>query len=90
MGWHDVLAARSAELGKTEADFRAGARRKAYATCLLLLVAGVVGYFIGGAWALVPGIVAAWTAFQCMSATMIANRLHRREAFSAKDIQPPH
>ena len=29
---HDALAAKSAEMGKTSAEFRAGARRKAKAT----------------------------------------------------------
>lgn len=75
MGWHDALAAKSAEMGKTSAEFRAGARRKASATCLLLIAAGAAGYFAGWAWALLPGAVAAWSALQTMSATLIASRL---------------
>jgi hypothetical protein len=43
MGWHDALAAKMAESGKTSAEFRAGARRKAGATLLLLIAAGAVG-----------------------------------------------
>ena len=75
MGWHDALAAKSAEMGKTSAEFRAGARRKAGATCLFLIAAGAVGYFGGWAWAAIPGAVAVWSAFQTMSATLIASRL---------------
>lgn len=80
MGWHDALAARSAEMGKTVAEFRAGAQRKANFTWLFLFVACAVGYFVGWAWALLPGVVAAWTAFQSVSAAMIATRLEVREA----------
>ena len=80
MGWHDTLAARSAEQGRTSADFRAGARRKAKATFLFLLLAGVVGYLVGWPWALLPGVAAAWSAFQSRSALMIASRLETIEA----------
>ena len=83
MGWHDALAAKSAELGKTSADFRAGARRKAKATFLLLLLAGVVGYLAGWPWALLPGAAVAWSAFQSRSALMIASRLETMEAQSS-------
>ncbi len=79
MGWHDALAAKSAEMGKTSAEFRAGAWRKARATCLFLIVTGAVGYFVGWVWALLPGVVAAWSAFQFMSATLIASRLEALE-----------
>lgn len=78
MGWHDSLAAKAADMGKTAPQFRAGALRKAKATALLLVVAGAVAYFTGWAWALVPGVMAAWTALQGLSATMIANRLENR------------
>ena len=85
MGWHDALAAKSAEMGKTSAEFRAGARRKASATCLFLMAAGAVAYFGGWAWALLPGAVAAWSAFQTMSATLIASRLEVLEAQRPSD-----
>ncbi|MSP75681.1 MAG: hypothetical protein EXR12_06055 [Rhodospirillaceae bacterium] len=80
MGWHDTLAAKSAEQGKTSADFRAGAQRKAKATFLFLLLAGVVGYLAGWPWALLSGVLAAWSAFQSRSALMIASRLEAMEA----------
>lgn len=79
MGWHDALAAKSAEMGKTSAEFRAGARRKLKATVLFLVVAAAVGYFLGWVWALIPGVVVAWSAFQFMSATLIASRLEAIE-----------
>lgn len=85
MGWHDALAVKSAEMGKTAAEFKAGARRKANATGLFLIVACAVGYFVSWPWALLPGVVAAWSAFQSMSATMIASRLEAMEAKSPSD-----
>lgn len=87
MGWHDTLAAKSSEQGKTSADFRAGARRKAKATFLFLLLAGVVGYLVGWPWALLPGVLAAWSAFQSRSALMIASRLETMEAEPSPGIR---
>jgi hypothetical protein len=75
MGWHDDLAAKSAELGKTSVEFRAGARRKAKAAVLYLIVAAAVCYFVSWPWALLPGVLVAWSTFQFMSATKIASRL---------------
>ena len=80
MGWHDALAAKMSESGRRSAEFRAGARRKARDTVLLLVAAAVVGYFAGWAWALLPGAAALWPAFQSVSATMIATRLEAIEA----------
>jgi Flp pilus assembly protein TadB len=82
MTWHDTLAARSAEQGRTSADFRAGARRKAKATILFLLLAGIVVYLVAWPWALLPAALAAWSAFQCRSALLIAARLEAMEAQS--------
>jgi hypothetical protein len=79
MNWHDALAARSAEQGRTSADFRAGARRKARATFLFLLLAGIVLYLVGWPWALLPAALAAWSAFQSRSALLIATRLEAME-----------
>ncbi len=79
MGWHDALAAKSAEMGKTSSEFKAGARRKGGVTGLFLAAAVAVGYFAGWGWALLPGAVAAWSALQTMSATLIASRLEVME-----------
>jgi len=77
MGWHDSLAARAIEMGKTAAEFKSGARRKANVACLFLAVAGAVWYFVGWPWAVIPAAIAAWNGFQSMSATMIAGRLEK-------------
>ncbi len=79
MGWHDSLAARATAMGKTTADFKQGARRKANATWPFLIVAGAVWYFVGWAWALIPAAFAAWNAFQSVSARMIAIRLDKAQ-----------
>lgn len=88
MGWHDALAARSAEMGKTSAEFKVGARRKALQTALLLIAACAVGYFMNWIWALLPGVAVAWSAFQSVSATMIASRLEAIEARPPSDTTP--
>ena len=88
MGWHDAVAARSAEMGKTSAEFKAGARRKAIATGLFLIAACAVGTFVGWMWALLLGAAAVWSAFQCMSAIMIASRLEAMEAQPPSDRTP--
>ena len=75
MGWHDSLAQRAIAMGKTAADFKKGAQDKANMTWLFLIAAGAVWYFTGWAWALIPGGVAVFNAFQSVSATMIASRL---------------
>ncbi len=86
-GFHDSLAARAAEMGKAADEFKAGARRKARVTGLLLVVAAVVLYFAGWPWALIPAAVAAFTALQSFSAAQIAVRLEKAER-SAKAGQP--
>ena len=88
MGWHDALAVRSAEIGRTSAAFKAGAQRKAIATVLFLMAACAVGYFVGWLWALLPGAAAIWSAFQCVSATMIASRLEAMKVQPASDRTP--
>lgn len=77
MGWHDSLAARAVAMGKTAPEFRQGAKRKTNATWIFLIVAGAVWYVVGWAWALIPAAVAAFSAFQSVSATMIADRLDK-------------
>ena len=75
MGWHDSLAARATAMGKTSAEFQKGAQNKANATWVFLIVAAAVWYFASWAWALIPAVFAAFSAFQSVSATMIATRL---------------
>ena len=82
MGWHDGLAARAITMGKTAAEFKKGAQHKANATWLSLAVAGAVWYFVGWAWAMVPAFFAAFSAFQSVSASLIAARLDKAEVGS--------
>ena len=77
MGWHDSLAARATAMGKTAADFKGGAQRKANVTWLFLIVAGAVWYFVGWGWAVIPACIAAFSAMQSVRATMIAARLDK-------------
>ena len=79
MGWHDSLAIKSSQMGKTAADFKSGARRKARTTVAWLIATAAVWYFVSLPWALIPMALAAWNAFQIVSATMIGNRLEKME-----------
>lgn len=87
-GWHDALAAKSAEMGKTSAEFRAGARRKAMAALLYLAVTWAVGLFVSWSWALLPAALVAWSGFQVMSANKIADRLAVTEAQARPASEP--
>lgn len=77
MGWHDSLASKARSMGKTSADFKAGAQRKANGTWMWLVLVAVVWYFASWKWALIPGAFAALSAFQSVSASMIAARLEK-------------
>jgi hypothetical protein len=46
MGWHDNLADRAAAMGKTAIEFRSAAQHKANATWVLLIIAGVIWFFL--------------------------------------------
>lgn len=71
------MAQRAIAMGKTAPDFKKGAQNKANMTWLFLVVAGAVWYFVGWAWALIPAGIAAFNAFQSVSASMIAARLDK-------------
>jgi len=77
MGWHDSLAVRAIAMGKTATDFHRGAQNKANAAWLFLVVAGVVWYFVDWRWALIPVAIAAFSALQSVSATLVATRLEK-------------
>lgn len=79
MGWHDSLAIKARQTGKTSADFKKGSQRKANATWVYAIVAGAVWYFVSWPWALIPAALATLSAFQSVSATMIALRLEKAE-----------
>jgi hypothetical protein len=82
MGWRDSVAIKARQMGKTSGDFKKGSQRKASTTCLYLSVAGAVWYFVGWPWALIPAALAALSACQTVSATMVALRLEKAEQAS--------
>ncbi len=75
MSLHDKLAQKAVSMGKSSSGFKAAAQKHANATWLLIVVAGVVWYFFGWAWALIPLALGAYTTIQSISATMVATRL---------------
>lgn len=79
MGLHDKLAYKALLSGKTAAEFNVAAQKHANATWAYLIAAGVVWYFAGFGWALIPGVLGIFTAIQSISSTMIATRLENYE-----------
>ncbi|MCP3943442.1 MAG: hypothetical protein GY710_18445 [Desulfobacteraceae bacterium] len=79
MALHDQLAQKATKKGKHASDFFAAAQKHANATWFYLIVAAAVWYFFGWLWALIPATLGGYTAFQSISATMIATRLESHE-----------
>lgn len=75
MPLHDKLAQKAVSMGKGAAEFSAAAQKHANATWFYAIVAGVVWYFFGWGWALILIVLAIYTAFQSVSATMVAARI---------------
>jgi hypothetical protein len=75
MSLHDRLALKALEMGKTASEFNDAAHNHANATWLFIVVAGAIWYFFGWKWALIPGALAIYSAFQSVSSTMVATRL---------------
>src|SRR6267378_41113 len=90
MGWHDNLADRAAAMGKTAIEFRSAAQRKADATWVLLIIVGVIWFFLNWLWALIPAALAGFSAFRSVSASLIATRLEKVEVRhnSSETTQP--
>ena len=78
MSLHDKLAEIAIATGKSSAEFSAAAQKHANATWFYVIVAGVVWYFFGWVWALIPAALGVYAIFQSVSATMIATRLERQ------------
>ena len=79
---HEQMAAKAKLDGKTSAEFYAAAQKHANATWIWVIVGGVVWYFAGWGWALLPFAVAIFTMFQSFSATAIANNMRKYEGGS--------
>ncbi len=79
MSIHDKMAFKAASMGKTSAEFHASAQRHANATWGSAILAGVVWYFAGWLWALIPAAIGLFTIAKSASSTMIATRLEKAE-----------
>jgi len=82
MSLHDKLAQKAISLGKSPSEFKVAAQKHANATWFLLIVGGVVWYFLGWTWAIILIALGAYTALKSVSATMVATRLEDREQTS--------
>ena len=72
----DNLAKKAIEMGKDATDFNAIAQKHANATIFYLIVAGTIWYFFeSGWWISIPIMLGAYSAFQSISATMVAIKL---------------
>lgn len=80
VAWHDSLAATARRNSRHSGEFHAAAQKYANAFWLWLISIGVVWYFFGWAWSLVPGVLLISAVVKSSSATMVATRLERYES----------
>ncbi len=78
MGMHDTMAHMAVAAGHTPAKFYTAAQNHANMTWIFVIAAGVVLYFAGWAWALIPAAVGVFSALRSVSATMVAVRLEKK------------
>ena len=69
-------------MGKSSSDVRASAQKYANATPILVIGGGVIWYFFGWAWAVIPVVLGVYTALKSVDATMVAARLAEHEQTS--------
>ena len=79
MSLHDKLAQKAIAMGKSSSEFLRAAQKHANATWFFVIAALVAWYFWGWVWALIPIALAAYTALQSISSTMIAARIKSQE-----------
>jgi len=80
MGFHDGVALKAMRDGRTSSEFHIAAQKKANAAWFWIISTAAVWYLEGLSWALLPGIVAIFTSFQSISATLIATRLEKMQS----------
>lgn len=80
MAWHDSLAATARRKGRRSGEFHAAAQKYANSFWLWAISVGVVWYFLGWTWSLVPGALLIGAVVKSFSATMVATRLERYES----------
>ena len=76
----DNMVQKALAMNKHSSEFSVAAQKHANATWAYLIIAGVVWYFFGLLLALVPFVIGVFTAFQSISATIIASRLETIES----------
>jgi len=79
LAWHDDLAATARRKGKRSEQFHATAQRYADSSWWWLITIGVVWYFFGWLWSLIPAGLLLGAIIQSVSSTMVATRLERYE-----------
>lgn len=87
MSIHDNLAQTARGKGKTASEFTKASQNHAKATLISLIIAGIVWYFWGWKWALIPIGLGLITALQSISSTMIAERLKNYEQYNREHLK---
>jgi len=74
---YDKLALRAEASGKTAQQFNETAQKHENAAWALLVIAGVIWYFVGFVLALIPGALVIYGTLMSVNSTMIAKRLEK-------------
>ena len=80
MGLHDRLAFKALTMGKNSKEFTAAAQRHANSSWFCLFIAGVVWYFAGFVWALIPIAFMTFFIIQSISSTLVSTKLEKYES----------
>ncbi len=75
MSFYAKLTQKSLSMGKSSEEFTKAAQDNANATWFYGILGGILLYFFGWVWALIPFILSAYSAFQSVSATIIAENI---------------
>lgn len=79
MSLQSKLAKKAEAMGNSSSEFTAAAQKHADATWFYLIVAGILWYFLGWRWALIPVAFGIYKIFQSIIATLVAMRLENTE-----------
>jgi len=83
MSLHDKLVQKAISMGKGAEELSAAAQKHANATWAYVIAGGIVWYFFGWKWALIPFGLGIYTTVQSVSATKIATKIKNLEQSSA-------
>ena len=76
MSFYSNLTQKSISMGKTSSEFTKAAQDNANATWFYGILGGILWYFFSGTWAIIPFILAIYSAFQSVSATIISDKIN--------------